>query len=69
MRFVIYNQEVMPTTGGGSWTSKADTSDFSYTFYKTFTVALNMVNQLFDIHNKFYTLAFTKQVVQLFIKT
>jgi hypothetical protein len=62
MRFVIYDQTVAPTTAG-VWKTKAAGTAYTYTIYKTFTIAFNMINQLFDIHNKFYTLAFTKQVV------
>ena len=59
MRFVIYNQAIAPTTAG-VYTSLAVNTAFNFTFYRTFTIGLNMVNQLFDIHNKFYTAAFTK---------
>ena len=61
MKFVIYDQSVAPAAG--VWTAKANNTAYTYEIYKTYTIALNMVNQIFDIHNKFYTMAFTKQVV------
>ena len=60
MKFVIYDNLTLAPTSAGVWTSKAVGTAYQYTIYKTFTIAFNMVNQLFDIKNKFYTLAYTR---------
>jgi hypothetical protein len=43
MRFVVYDQAVAPTSAG-VWKGKAKDTAYTYTIYKTFTIALNMVN-------------------------
>ena len=49
--------------GGPVYTTAGNGTAFTIVVYKTFVMTLNMVNQLFDIKNKFYTLAYTRQVV------
>ena len=67
MKFVVSDGNGYDSTNK-VWTSTAVGTAFTQTVYKTFTIGLNMVNQLFDIKNKFYTAAYTKQTVKLSIK-
>ena len=74
MKFVISDKHDggTPSAGtgcvNGEWTSRAAGSAGQLVVYKTFTIGLNMTNQLFDIKNKFYTAAFTKQTPRLSLK-
>ena len=60
MKFVLYDQSVEPTVVSGVRTYTAKTTDVEYKFNKTFTISLNMINQLFDIKGKFYNFAYTR---------
>ena len=42
------------------YTTAGNGTSYTITVFKTFMITLNMVNQLFDVKNKFYTLAFTR---------
>ena len=42
MKFIVYDQSVAPTAG--EWTTKTLNTAFTYEYYKTYTIALNMVN-------------------------
>ena len=42
------------------YASAGNNTEYKVVIYKTFIMTLNMVNQLFDIKNKFYTLAYKR---------
>ena len=48
------------------YTAAAGTADF--VMYKTYTIPLTFVNQLFDLHGKFYSSAFSRQNIRLEMK-
>ena len=44
MKFIVDNDTTPGKVENGLWTSKAHNTAFKITFYKTFTIGLNMIN-------------------------